>query len=266
LQCVRALLALMVCVGALGAAPAAAKLVATPRFQPASGPVVAGVERVAWVSRRDDAVLDLWVVDGQGDSTPRRVQRFSAAEGERLRWPRLSASPADLGLKLLVTDLAGTPLRTLVYAGPFGEPLAPAAAIPQLTAPSPWRAVATRGCESAEIHTFSLSDFAGPPAVPACPLRLRSPLRVDGDRLLLGISCAGFRIACGARVVVRAGGRVVARGIAHYNHTTPPYAAASLPIAPNARLRTGARVRVTARISDGDIAYSPTRHSIETVR
>ncbi len=51
-------------------------------------------------------------------------------------------------------------------------------------------------------------------------------------------------------MVVRAGGRVVARGPARYNHTTPPYAAASLRVGPAARelLRAGRSVRVSARI------------------
>jgi len=259
-----AFLALAAAAGSLCAAPAAARLAATPRFVPASGPVAAGAERLAWISRRDDTVLDLWVVEpGQA---ARRVQRFSAADGERLRRPRLSASPADLGLELLVTDRAGVALRTLTYAGPFGAALLPAAAAPEVTGSSPWRVVVTRGCDSARIHAFAPSEYPGLRADPSCPLRLRSPLRLTGHRLRLGISCAGFRIACGAKVVVWAGRRVVARGVAHYNHATPPYAAASLRVVPAARrLRPGARVRVVTHIGDGGGDRLVTKQGMETI-
>lgn len=265
----RALLVSLLVVAAagwLGPASAAGKLIAKPRFLPAAGPVVAGAERLAWVTRRDDAVLDLWISDlGQ---VPRRIQRFSGADGELLRSPRLGASEADLGLELRVTDRAGATLRTLTYAGTFGVPLLPVAVLPELTGSSAWQVFLTRGCESARIYSFSPGQYPDVPAPGSCALRLRSPLRLDGDRLRFGVSCAGMRIACGARVVVRAGGRILARGIAHFNHATPPYAAASLHVGPAARklLHSGARVRVTARISDGNVSGSITRHGIRTVR
>lgn len=246
---------LITCAGMASAAAAdEGTLVATPRFVPAAGPLPAGPGGVAWVSRRDDRTLDLWIAEpGQG---PRRVQRFAGSDGERLRDPRLSASASDVGLRLRVTDGRGRTLRRLAYAGAFGQPLRPGEAPPARADARDGRSVAlTRACESAEIRTGT----APPLEEPACELRLRSPLRLRGDRLLLGISCAGFAIDCSARVVVRAGGRVVARGPARYNRTTPPYAAASLRVGPAARklLRAGRRVRVTARI---DAAV--TRHTI----
>ncbi len=260
----RALLAglLIACLGAAAAAAAGeGTLVATPRFVPAAEPVIAGPGRVAWVTRRDDAVLDLWISDrGSG---PRRVQRFSGADGERLMRPRLSASAEAIGLALRVTDRRGRRLRTLTYAGPFGAPLAPAAALPPPPAAALWPGMAasvTRGCESAEIRVVARPDDA--PAdvtesASACELRLRSPPRLVGRRLRLGISCAGFLINCDVHeLVVRAGGRVVAAGGASYNHATPPYAAADLRVSP-ARLRllrAATRLRVTASVGDEDVA------------
>jgi hypothetical protein len=248
------LLASLLVVEVAAAAPAA--VVATPRFVPVAGPVVASPDHVAWVTRRDDAVLDLWVAEpGRG---PRRVQRFSGADSERLRSPRLTASPSAIGLELRVTDRRARAIRTLTYAGAFGEPLRPAGELPAPAASQGQAAWVARGCESAEIRTFTPLS---PPVLlpePACELRLRSPLRLHSDHLRLGLSCAGFRIDCFADVVVRVGRRVVARGPARYTHATPPYAAASLRVGPAGRalLRSHRRVRVTARI-DGTV----TRHA-----
>jgi hypothetical protein len=113
-----------------GAAPPAARaaagvLVATPRFVPEVGPVFAGPGRLAWVSRRDDAVLDLWV--SGPDQGPRRVQRFAGSDTERLGSPRLSASPTAVGLELPVTDArrrgGGAVTSWRSYLGAFGQPL-----------------------------------------------------------------------------------------------------------------------------------------------
>ncbi len=252
---------LIACLGA--AAPVAADqgtLVAAPRFVPAAGPLIAGPDRVTWVTRRDDAVLDLWVA--QPGAGPRRVQRFSGADGERLRSPRLSASADAIGLALRVTDRRGRTLRALTYAGPFGAPLARAAALPRRPVAPLWPGMAasvTRGCESAEIRVVARPDDAPTDvteSTSACELRLRSPPRLVGGRLRLGISCAGFLIDCNAALVVRAGGRVVAAGGAFYNHATPPYAAADLRVSP-ARLRllrAATRLRVTASVGDEDVA------------
>lgn len=248
---------LLVCVVTAAAVAAdGGALVATPRFVPVAGPVIAAPGRLAWVTRRDDAVLDLWVSEpGAG---PRRVQRFAGADGERLRAPRLSASPAIVALELRVTDRRGRPLRTLHYRGAFGEPLTPGPAIATGASGDPWPGYAvavTRGCANAEIRTLAGGEpEPGGGEPPGCPLRLRSPLRLAGDRLRLGISCAGFRIDCFAPVEIRAGGRVVARGVARYNHATPPYAAAALRVSAAGRrlFRAAHRVRVTARIGDPD--------------
>jgi hypothetical protein len=186
------------------------------------------------------------------------VQRFSGTDDERLRSPRLAASGEAVGLELRVTDLRGRALRTLTYAGAFGEPLRPAATLPAVAVSAGQTAWVARGCVSTEIRTISPSS---PPVLlpePACELRLRSPLRLRGHRLRLGVSCAGFRIDCSADVVVRVGGHTIARGAARYNHTTPPYAAASLRVGPRGRaLMRSHRVHVTARI-DG----TATRHTV----
>jgi hypothetical protein len=134
----------------------------------------------------------------------------------------------------------------------------------------------TRRCESAEIRMIALpAPAATRRSEPACALRLRGPLRVRHGRLRLGVSCAGFSIDCAARVRVRAGGRLVARGVARYNHSTPPYAAADLkPTAFGTRLlRAGPRTRVqiTARIGERGVLAGPspsgavTRHTWWTI-
>jgi len=243
--------------GAGAASAPSGTLVAAPVFVPVAGPLVAGPEQVVWIRRRDDRVLDLWVAEpGRG---ARRVQRFSTADGERLRSPRLSASPAIVALELRVTDRRNRTLRRLYYSGPFGEPLTAGARVAARPTAQPWpghAVVVARGCASAEIRAVATSPEAGVPAddepAPRCALRLRSPLRMHGGRLRLGVSCAGFRIDCTARVTVRSGRRVVARGVARYNHATPPFAAAGLRVKPSDRrlLRPGRLVRVTARIGD----------------
>jgi hypothetical protein len=62
-------------------------------------------------------------------------------------------------------------------------------------------------------------------------------------------------------VQVRAGGRLVARGVARYNHSTPPYAAADLkPTAFGTRLlraRPHARVQIIARIGERGLLADP---------
>ena len=248
--------AALVAAGAAAASALPGTLVAAPVFVPVAGPLVAGPEQVVWVRRRDDRVLDLWVAEpGRG---ARRVQRFSTADGERLRSPRLSASPAIVALELRVTDRRDRTLRRLYYSGPFGEPLTAGPGVAARPTAEPWpghAVVVGRGCASAEIRTVATPE-AGVPAdeepAPGCALRLRSPLRLHAGRLRLGVSCAGFRIDCTARVTVRSGRRVVARGVARYNHATPPYAAADLRVKPRDRrlLRPGRLVRVTARIGD----------------
>jgi hypothetical protein len=111
-----------------------------------------------------------------------------------------------------------------------------------------------RGCRSAQIRTVALPVAAVPRhREPTCRLRLREPARLHGGRLHLGISCAGFVIDCAARVVVRVGRRAIARGVASYNHGTPPFAAANLRVT-GAGMRLlrrdgGARLRISARIN-----------------
>jgi hypothetical protein len=100
-------------------------LVAAPRFVPEAGPIFAGPGRLAWVSRRDDSVLDLWV--SGPDQGPRRIQRFAGSDTERLRSPRLSASSTAVGLELLVTGAGPRGGRAVTrsrsYLGAFGQPL-----------------------------------------------------------------------------------------------------------------------------------------------
>lgn len=241
-------------------------LVASPRFVPAAGPVLAGDAGVAWVSRRDDRVLDLWVA--QIGAPPRRVQRYSGSDEERLRVVALIASATQVGLELAVIERGRASVRA--YAGAFGEPLAPVDGLRieggSDSAVSAGRAVwVARRCASAEIRTIA------PPAIgpsqrgtPRCRLRLRRPLTLRRERLRFGVSCAGFAIDCSARVTVRAGGRVIARGTARYNHSTPPYAAADLRLSPAGermlRRRPRARLRISARIGG-----APWRHTTRRI-
>ena len=113
------------------AAPASdsprATVVATPRFVPEAGPVLAGDGTIVWVARRDDSVLDLWQASRAGQAWPaRRIQRFVGSDTEWLAAPRLSASGSAVGLELVETA-AGTAraLRTRSYLGGVGEPLRP---------------------------------------------------------------------------------------------------------------------------------------------
>jgi hypothetical protein len=255
-----------------------AVIVATPRFVPAAGPVLAGDDRLAWVSRRDDSVLDLWVAGP--DQGPRRVQRFVGSDTERLRLRRLSASSAAVGLELLEARMGADgrerTIRSRSYLGAFGQPLRRVercAGAPTCDAAAVWPLVTsdatgargvsvTRGCESAEIRMIALPAPAAPRrSEPVCPLRLRSTARIRHGRLRLGVSCAGFSIDCAARVRVRAGGRLVARGVARYNHSTPPYAAADLkPTAFGTRLlraKPHARVQIVARIGERGLLADP---------
>lgn len=134
----------------------------------------------------------------------------------------------------------------------------------------------TRGCANAQIRTISLPAPATvKQRTPACRLRLRRRATVRAGRLRLGVSCAGFGIGCGARVTVRVGRRVIARGAARYNRSTPPYAAADLKISTASlrllRKQTRTRVRISARIGeprvlgDRSMPTAPTRHTTQTV-
>jgi hypothetical protein len=111
-----------------------------------------------------------------------------------------------------------------------------------------------RGCASTEIRSIDLPAPATVrPREPACPLRLRRRVRLRGERLRFGVSCAGFTVSCSARVSVRARGLVIARGRARYNHSTPPYAAADLRVTAAGLqllrlLRPATRLRISARL------------------
>lgn len=253
-----------------GQSQPAGTLVASPRFVPAAGPVLAGDGAVVWISRRDDRVLDLWVARIGGP--PRRVQRYSGSDEERLRVVRLLASVTQVGLELRVIERGRASTRA--YAGAVGRPLE---AVDGLRieaagdgAVSAGRAVwVARGCASAEIRTTAL-PAVGPlrRGTPRCRLRLRRAVTLRRDRLRLGISCAGFAIDCSARVTVHAGGQIIARGSAHPNHGTPPYAAADLRLSPAGvrmlRRRPRARLRISARIG-GAPARRTTRQIASTL-
>ncbi|MEA2269995.1 MAG: hypothetical protein QOC64_2605 [Solirubrobacteraceae bacterium] len=256
----------LACATPATATAAPGTLVASPLFVPEAGPLLAGDAGVVWLRRRDDAVLDLWEADA---ASARHVQRFVAADGERLRVMRLTTSSTQVALELREGDERRT------YAGAFGGPLVAASppalpvlpALPALPAGVPGvrftdadehRAVwVARGCRSAQIRIVAL-PLATATAItqrePTCRLRLRERARLRGDRLRFGLSCAGLRIDCAARVVVRAGGRVIARGGASYNHATPPFAAVNLRVtAAGLRLlrrNPGARVRISARFGE----------------
>ena len=217
-------------------------LVATPRFVPAAGPLLAGPDRRRAGSRAATTRCSTCGSPSRG-SGPRRVQRFSGADSERLRSPRLTASPRRSGLELRVTDLRGQPLahahlrraavRRAAAPGRATRSRRAGASRPGQAAPGERAAARARRSGRGERRGPALGDLR---ASPSCALRLRSPLRLRGDRLRLGISCAGLSHRLLRRdVVVRAGGRVIARGPARYNHTTPPYAAAALRSRPRGR-------------------------------
>ena len=253
-------------IGVGAAAAGGGTLVASPRFVPAAGPLPAGDRRVAWVTRRDDRVLDLWVA--QVGAPARRVQRFSGSDAERLRRPRLVTSPTEVGLQFSV--VAGRRVTVRAYAGAFGRPLAPVGRLDLDGASASARDLGAggvvwvaRGCASAEIRAGARPAAAVATREPRCPLRLRRAVTRHRDRLRLGISCAGFAIDCAAHVTVRAAGRVIARGPARYNHATPPYAAADLRLTPAGvrllRRHPHARLRISARIAGAQRVRSTTR-------
>lgn len=97
-------------------------IVATPRYVPAAGPVLAGDGAIVWLARRDDAVLDLWQAAPGG--APRRIQRFVGSDTEWLATPRLAASAAAVGLAFAETRArTERVLRTRSYLGGLGRPL-----------------------------------------------------------------------------------------------------------------------------------------------
>ncbi|MEA2218698.1 MAG: hypothetical protein QOJ35_1324 [Solirubrobacteraceae bacterium] len=194
-------------VAAAGPPPARGTLVAAPRFVPEAGPLLAGDDRLAWLTRRDDAVLDLWVSEpGAG---PRRVQRFVGSDTERLGAPRLSVSASAVGVDVFETR-AGRVVRSRAYRGAFGEPLrlvASCSGARALVAPSdPATAATAPGAEAraaatargAAVPAASARGAAASPgaAAPACvrgtlpppappPKAAPAALRVGRDRELL---------------------------------------------------------------------------------
>jgi len=264
------------------------EIVATPRFVPVAGPLLAGDDTVVWIARRDDAVLDLW--EAVGGQPPRRIQRFAGSDAEWLSRPRLMASPTTVGLEFAELRAHNRrTLRTRTYAGGIGVPLLRAgarlgmlaiggdggAAITSLLAAGEHRDLlahsdrterravwVTRACASAEIRTVALPAPAAIGVRAAeCELRLRRGARIRAGRLRLGLSCAGFDVGCRAAVSVRHGARIVARGSARPNRSTPPYAAANLRLTRSAiallHRRRQIRVHIRARI--GAIVRSTTQ-------
>jgi hypothetical protein len=182
----------------------------------------------------------------------------------------VAAEPSDPRASALqVVDPAGATRRAVVRLGrdrglAGHADLGPGAAV--------WVA---RGCASAQIRRLALPAGAVRVAPPACVLRLRRRPEVRGGRLRVGLSCAGFTVACSARVEVRARGRLLARGPALPNRSTPPYAAAGLPLTPAGTrlLRRGRplRVELRARIADGGpgladrLRTAPVRRATRTI-
>ena len=137
----------------VGAAPAPAPaasprgtLVAGPRFVPAAGPVLAG-DALVWVTRRDDAVLDLWIAGPSGGA--RRIQRFVGSDTQRLESPMLSASSTHVGLEMLVVSGpragASRRVRSRAYLGALGQPLGRVSSCPT---------------EGADVRSIDVGDAA----------------------------------------------------------------------------------------------------------
>ena len=92
------------------AGAATGTIVASPKYIPASGPVLAGDRGVLWVTRRGDRVLELWAWTPAGGT--RRLQRFGTVKGYDLNQPGffgsayLSASSTHVGMELHTTYAA----------------------------------------------------------------------------------------------------------------------------------------------------------------
>lgn len=111
----------------------------------------------------------------------------------------------------------------------------------------------TRGCTSAQIRTITRSVPETARLRPdRCRLRLTQSPTMRGSRLRLGVSCAGFASDCAARLTIRVGQLVVARGSALPRDQAPHYAQASLRVTRTGRAllanRRRVRIRITARI------------------
>ena len=133
----------------------------------------------------------------------------------------------------------------------------------------------TRGCAGVQIRTRAMSD---PGTVASrsdrCPLRLIGRRALRGRHLRLAVSCAGFIRDCGARITVRLGGTVIARGDAVTRGSDHDVARADLIIRPAARPLMR-RHRLTLQIS-GQYSTTPwvttstrgsvTRHATVSLR
>lgn len=188
------------------AGAATGTIVASPKYIPASGPVLAGDRGVLWVTRRGDRVLELWAWTPAGGT--RRLQRFGTVKGYDLNQPGffgsayLSASSTHVGMELHTT-------------------------------------YAAKGVEGSILNQTFLGRLGK---------RIRQVRQCGVQRFQRSLEVEGTT----ARVTVRAGRRVIARGIASPRLKTPGVARAGLRIlrAGRALLRTHrrVRVRVSARI------------------